>query len=210
MIQADVAEDLFREARMFDSDSRLERAGFEVIKWKPGNVMVARHSRAPDLIFKKYANDTPLDDQLENYRERILGADALRQFIARHHLKHIVVPNKQLYELPTSFAVRREPSYVLLCEYINLLKKKESYTRYEDIAEDVLRELCMVVCKFRGLDSGAHNLPFATSGHIAFIDTENWRREREREKLEYIKKHLSERSIKLAKRWIREFDDSDL
>ena len=201
--------DLFHEPRLFDSEDRLERAGFEVIKgWKPGNIIVFSHPSEPEIIFKKYANDTPPDDQLDNYNERLRGAEALSKLIAARQLKHILVPHKHLHDLPASFAFKKKnPSYVLICERMSLLPKKKNKARYQDdFDEDVLRELCMVVSKFRGLDSGSYNMPFTPSGQIAFIDTENWRGHQDRKKFEKVEKLLSKRSLKLARSFFNELD----
>lgn len=199
--------DLFHESRMFESEDRLERAGFEVIKgWKPGNVIVFNHPRAPDVIFKKYANATSPSAQLDNYSERLRGAEALRHFIIKHQLKHILVPQKYLHELPADFSFKKKsPSQVLICERIGILPKKQNKARYaEDFDEDVLRELCMVVSKFRGLDSGSYNMPFTPLGQIAFIDTENWRGHQDRSKFEKVEKLMSRRTLKLAARFFDE------
>jgi hypothetical protein len=194
---------------MFDSEDRLERAGFEVLKgWKPGNIIVFTHPNASDVIFKKYANDKSPDDQLDNYRERLRGAEALGNFIAARQLKHILVPQKHLHELPASFSFKKKsPSYVLICERMSILPKKQNKALYQDaIDADVLRDLCAVVSKFRGLDSGSYNMPFTTSGQIAFIDTENWSGHQDRKKFEKIEKLLSKRSLKLAKSFFDELD----
>lgn len=199
---------LFHEPRLFDSEGRLERAGFEVLKGKPGNIIVFSHPSEPGIIFKKYANGTSPDDQLDNYNERLRGAEELSKLIAARQLKHILVPHKHLHELPASFAFKKKsPSYVLICDRMSILPKEKNKALYaKDIDEEVLRELCLVVSRFRGLDSGAYNMPFTTSGQIAFIDTENWRGHQDRKKFEKVEKIMSKRSLKLAERF---FDDLD-
>ena len=161
---------LFHEPRIFDSADRLMRAGFEVLKdTRPGKIIVFARPDFPEVIFKKYANDTSPGEQLDNYRDRLRGAEALDGLIASRQLRHILVPHKHLHELPKSFALRKlrkkHPSYVLICERMHLLPRKKNKDRYQaDIDEDVLRELCLVVSRFRALDSGFHNMPFTTSG----------------------------------------------
>jgi len=201
--------DLFREPRMFDSVDRLERAGFDVIKGdkgdRAGDILVFRHRREPSVLFKKYANSVLSGDQLDNYRERIRGADALRRFIDDRRLRHVVVPDKHLHELPPRFAFKKRPSHMLVCERMDILSSEESKDRYRDyLDEDVLADLCAVVVRFRGLDSGARNMPFTTSGQIAFIDTENWRGHEDRQPFEKIGKYLSKRSLKRAKRFLKQ------
>lgn len=62
--------------------------------------------------------------------------------------------------------------------------------KYSTIDLDILKEICVVVYYFRGLDSVLHNL-LTYQNKIAFIDTE--RRERKRTKfLPHILPFLSE------------------
>jgi len=186
---------LFRDPDMFDSVGAFEDAGFSVIRRKRDTtIMVGRYKGIDDFLFKKYnAHAKSLEDQLENYSTRVAGAQALRAFIEQHQLRHITVPRKWRYELPPEFgkAHRKyvESSYVLIVERLDVLSETKNEKAYRDIDKDVLKDLCTVLFRFRGLDSTAKNMPFTKDGQIAFIDTEGWDGSRE-ERLRYVGKLL--------------------
>ena len=139
--------------------------------------MVGKHKCAKGYLFKKYSDEVPLDVQYANYVKRIEGARRLRALIAERHLRHIAVPQKWLYELPREFSSGKTsyvPSYVLVVERLKILSNDKSRHEYKHIDEDVLRDLCVVLHTFRGLDFAIKNMPFTKGGQIAFIDTEHW------------------------------------
>ena len=163
---------IFRNPRMFDSRKTFSAAGFEVKQAASHNIMVATHPTENRYLFKKYCSDVPLDEQEDNYRDRLWGSRKIQQIINRHRLKHLVVPHKFLYELPDRFS-RRRRTYVLVAERLPVLSADESTKRYRTIRPEVLDDLCRVLFHFRGFDAAIHNLPFTTEGQIAFIDTES-------------------------------------
>ena len=164
---------IFRHPRMFDSRKTFSAAGFEVRQAASHNIMVATHPTENCYLFKKYCSDVPLDEQEENYRDRLWGSRKIQQLIDRHRLKHLVVPHKFLYELPDRFSRHRRDAYVLFAERLSVLNADESTKRYRTIHPEVLDDLCRVLFHFRGFDAAIHNLPFTTDGRIAFIDTES-------------------------------------
>jgi len=164
---------IFRDPRMFDSRRAFSAAGFDVRQAASHNIMVATHPSEPRYLFKKYCNDVPLGEQEENYRDRLWGARKIQQLINKYKLKHLVVPHKWIYELPERFSRRRHDGYVLMAERLNVLSADESTRHYRNIHPAVLDDLCRVLYHFRGFDAAIHNLPFTTSGQIAFIDTES-------------------------------------
>jgi len=166
---------LFHDPRMFRSKSAFIAAGFDVNQPASHNIMVGRHPTIDRYLFKKYSDDFPQRNQLDNYEARVRGADKIRAVINRRHLRHIAVPHKWLYELPRSFSERRR-SYVLVVDRMDLLSVTETTKKYQTIDPAVLDDLCRVLFEFRGFDAAIHNLRFTTSGQIAFIDTESWDR----------------------------------
>jgi hypothetical protein len=187
---------LFVDPRMFDSRAAWSAAGFSIVA--PGKVtecMAASHPSAPGYLFKKYANDVPRKKQNENYEARIEGAAKLARFIEKKGLRHIVVPQKSLRELPRTFD---KSSRLLVVERLDVLGPDESVLRYRDIADPVLRELLAVIAKFKGLDSNAKNIPFLRDGRIAFVDLENWER-RKKHHLKNIGSYLPEEKLQFAR-----------
>ena len=169
-------ESLFRDPHMFHTKSSFIAAGFDVRQAARHNIMVGSHPSVGQYFFKKYNHAVPLDEQEENYETRLRGADKIRAVVNRHQLRHIIVPHKWLYELPRKFSERRQSSYVLVVDRIDLLSVDETAKRYRDINPAVLDDLCRVLFHFRGFDAAIHNLRFTTAGQIAFIDTESWDR----------------------------------
>jgi len=164
---------IFRDPRMFDSRKAFSAAGFDVRQAASHNIMVATHPSESRYLFKKYCRDVSLDKQEDNYRDRLWGARKIQQIIDKYRLQHLVVPHKWLYELPDRFSRRRDSAYVLMAEKIDVLSVDESTRRYRSIRPEVLDDLCRVLYHFRGFDAAIHNLPFTTTGKIAFIDTES-------------------------------------
>jgi hypothetical protein len=200
-------EKLFVDHNMFASRDNWRSAGFKVNERSDdGKVMVASHEAAKGYLFKKYSDKVSLKEQLDNYERRIEGARRLKALIADERLQHIVVPQKWLYALPRKFS-----SHVLIVEQLKLLDNDESKSKYRHIDKDVLRELCLVFFKFRGLDSIVANVPFTEDRKIAFIDTEHWNRRRDKwdiSKKPYLRHiHLSDDRRKFAKKVFEELAD---
>ncbi|MFI0434182.1 MAG: hypothetical protein ACH350_00455 [Parachlamydiaceae bacterium] len=177
---------LFKHPDMFESPEHLRENGFQVIERLDRRLMVASHPKLKNYLIKKFQNEVPCKRQLRNYLSRINGARRLRQFIASHQLKHIVTPKKWLYRLSDLFPdpKKGKRTYVLIVEKIEMCTEEQDLNeeiarRYYHIDFDVLKELCLVVYHFRGLDSALRNMPFTRQNKIAFIDTECWNCERE-------------------------------
>lgn len=124
----------------------------------------------------------------------------MRSFIARRRLHRISVPHKWLYELPKNFSVKKEASYVLIVERLSVLDLFASECAYGSVDIELLRELCIVLHEFYGLDFSMTNAPFTDDGRIAFIDTESWSRHKKRNHLGVIAKYVSPGTCDLAKK----------
>jgi hypothetical protein len=204
---------LFRDPDMFDTSESWAEEGFQILRASDNKITVASHKSVPGYLFKKYVTSgkrEALDDQLENYEKRIEGARGLRKLIADKNLRHVVVPNKWIRELPREFGTRNHASHIMVVEQIDLLDGDESEREYGRIREDVLRDLCTALYAFRGLDSTAKNVPFTTDGRVAFIDTEHWNRHSDARKhrrfLKYLGEHLSSDRRKLAQKLWNSFE----
>jgi hypothetical protein len=220
---------LFVDPAMFDSPDAFRAAGFDASNRSRDLIMVGSHKEAEGYLFKKYRNRISLKDQRDNYARRIEGVQKLSAFIAERHFRHIAAPQKWLYKLPSEFSredsstsrwthsgqqaawshgysSHKRSSYVLVVERLTILDEEASMREYQHIDEDVLRELCMTLVKFRGLDSTARNMAFTENGRIAFVDTENWNR-RKKSWLRYIGPLLPRRRRKLAEEIFDKFGD---
>jgi hypothetical protein len=203
---------LFRDRDMFTSADAWRSAGFQMIRAGSHDLklIVTSHKKARGYLFKKYSDLVPLDEQLARYKKRLEGAENLRTFIKQQNFRHLVVPQKWLYELPTRFT-RRMPSYVVIVEELpifddRLSAHRKSEDRHRHVDTDVLRELCCVFFGFKDLDFTANNAPFTKNGQIAFIDTgyvdryESVQQEKRKQTyMKYAEKYLSGRRLAFAK-----------
>jgi hypothetical protein len=203
---------LFTDKDMFDSRKAFRKAGFDVIdREHKDKIMVATHGAAPGYMFKKYSNDTSPKDQLEKYEQRVEGARKVRALIEERRLEHIVVPQKAVIELPREFSSRKSSPHVVIAERLSLSSHSDTKRTYSHIDENVLRDLCVVLHVFPGLDSVVANMPFTKDGKIAFIDTEHWGRRRDRWKesdrphLRHV--HLSDDRMKFAKKVFKKLEE---
>jgi hypothetical protein len=182
---------LFHETHMFDSTRSWREAGFSVEgRGTESSIMVASHPSAPGYLFKRYSKKVSLKKQLRNYRRRVEGAEKLRAFVASRGLNRIAVPGKYMHDLGHKFSRRGVHAFVLVVERLPLLDSAASKQMYRALDDEGLRQLCVVLVAFRGLDSGVRNVPFTDQGQMAFIDTERWK-EKKKITLKRIREYLS-------------------
>lgn len=202
---------LFVDPKMFASRDRWRRAGFHVFdRLSDDKIMVAHHDAAPGYLFKKYVDAVDEAKQIDNYERRIDGANRVRAYVDDRRLHRIVVPHKWLYRLSDDFGSKKRPAHVLVVDRVKLLDDSTSKHAYASIDAELLRQLCAVLMKFRGLDSAVMNVPFTDDGRLAFIDTEHWnRRSKSKKFLDHISAYLSKDGKKLAKKIHGDDDDND-
>jgi hypothetical protein len=165
---------VFRDSKMFKSSEYFRRAGFD-IKRGHKHLMVAAHPYIPGYLFKKFPDYTyPQLTQLENFVRRVEGAKIVRNLIKKHKFKHLIVPQKWIYKLPSSFSrVERARSYILIVENMDICSEAEVAAKYYNMDKEMLKELCTLLHALGGCDAYPRNQPFTRSGKIAFIDTEH-------------------------------------
>lgn len=191
-------KDIFVYSNMFQSIKHFRKAGFQVRespnhfkdvgfkgndknrKGKPRlwRIMVAAHPSCPGYLFKKFTDKISQEAQLRNYIKRIKGAEKIRNYINKHHFKHIVVPHKWLYKLPKSFHRLKPNSYILVVERMDIYDDWEdpngqARKLYYNMDKETLTEFCTLLHAIGGCDAFPRNQPFTRSGKIAFIDTEH-------------------------------------
>lgn len=173
---------IFVHHSMYDSVIYLKKAGFKLLGINQPNrtmmkVLVAEHPQAPNYLFKKFFNIIPKRMQLKNYIKRIRGSEKIRATIQKYGFKHLVVPHKWLYELPKSFSKRKNKTYLLVVEKLDIHDdwdnpKGKARKLYYNMDKEVLHELCTLLHALGGCDAFPRNQPFTRAGKIAFIDTE--------------------------------------
>lgn len=193
--------DLFNDPRMFKTKKTFKKTNFHLLSKGMRKIMVASHPKLKGYLVKKFSDFTSPDDQLINYLKRISGARALREFIKDNKLKHVVVPQKWLYPLPSQFSDPKtgNSTYILIVEDMDICSGNSSYhgetaKKYAEIDNKILREICTIVYYFRGLDSAPCNMPFTHENKVAFIDTECWDEWDRQGFLSRIKRYLNAES----------------
>lgn len=167
---------LLQDPHMFDSPRQFKDAGFSV-KEGHRHLMVGFHPLLPKYAIKKFTDAMSSPKQIENYVKRIEGAEVLRMYIQEHNFKHLVVPRKWIYQLPSHFS-KKHATYVLIVENMNIYDDwdnphGEARSLYYHMDRETLTELCTILYDVGGCDAFPWNQPFTHSGKIAFIDTEH-------------------------------------
>jgi len=189
---------LFHRWPKFESPRDWRRAGFEILRDKEDKILVISHKSAASYLFKKYgsADYRSPKEQLEKYQSRVTGATLLRSHIVNNGLRHVMVPQKWLCELPTESGSKDKSPHIVVVERHRILDANESEARYRRIDAEATRELCTILFAFRRLDFTARNAPFTRDGNISFIDTE------------YVQ--LSHKKLKSRKNYYQRYVDSML
>lgn len=168
---------LFIDKRMFRSAKAFQYAGFNVTLGHR-ELLVGAHPSIPRYLCKKFSDSISQSFQLKNYIKRIQGARVIDQYIKKHQFKHIVVPQKWIYALPSQFIDDRlRKTYVLIVEKMDIYdwENPDGMARqlYYNMDKEVLFELCMILHDLGGCDGYPRNQPFTRTGQIAFVDTEH-------------------------------------
>lgn len=168
---------------MFNDTQSLEQSGF-AMEWNlpavnTQTILVASHPAIKGYLIKKYRGSPESSNTLQRYLTRIHGAEKIAKYIEKQGCKHLVVPKKWLYRLPSSFnnPINGLEDYLLIVEKIDICEGGwwggETLEKYREINLGVLRELCFALHDLKGCDAWPQNQPFTRTGKIAFIDTEH-------------------------------------
>lgn len=172
---------LFSQIRATQSAESFEEAGFgKPFIRQPTNIMIGKHVQFKGYVFKVYLDTQPHLNEWVNWVQRIEGAKAIQACIDRHGFHHFCVPKKWIYPLPADPSPPNDPSinrknFILIVENVNHLPKKQLLKAFKKkITPQILLDLA-VILKEEGLIDSTHpdNIPFTTSGRLAFIDTEH-------------------------------------
>src|SRR5207302_1572800 len=153
---------LFNDQKIFDDRLFMKDAGFTFFGHYARKLMVCTHPLLKDYVIKKYINFIPMSKQLEGYLKRLKGRKKVASYLKDQNFTNIVVPKKYLFELPENFSdpITLEKSYLLIAEKYDLCSIEETQEGYHRISRKALKELCLLLLKFRGLDSSLENLAF--------------------------------------------------
>lgn len=174
---------IFSASRIILSLESLEEAGFikpKVRKWT--HLIVTKHPKLPGYVVKTYLDAQRYHKETPEYIywiQRVQGAQAIQELINKHHLEiHFKVPKKWIYALPDKPLCPDgylSKNFILIEEDMGILNRKKNKAAWSSdlVNEQTLKDLHLIL-ETIGLHDCAKidNIPFATDGRIAFIDTQ--------------------------------------
>ncbi len=166
--------------RVLLTQNTLRQGGFkDVIQGKYSGTIVASHRHLRGFKLKLYTDNQQGKIDWASLKDRVTGANSIRQTIENHNLGALIkVPKKWLYPLPAYPApppnlerknfILIEEDMELIAEHKNLSKWKSSSLpkKLLDAVYIVLKENGLIDCAY------AFNMPFSKDGRVAFVDTE--------------------------------------
>lgn len=173
---------IFSKTRATLSVESFEAAGFGKVKLRqPTNIVIGRHRKLKGYLIKAFLDTQVPLCEWSNWLARIQGAQAIRACLKRHHYTHFKVPKKWIYPLPLDPAPPEhlafsQKNFILVVEEMDLLDSHKNLKAYQKkITPEILDHLYIVLTEEGLLDSVyPDNLPFTTTGEMAFIDTEHY------------------------------------
>lgn len=141
---------------------------------RPGSkgVLVFKHRGCRGYLFKLYSNKNGSIDELRVLKNRIKGAEAIRQYIKINgYQEFFKVPNKWLYQLEAS------SHFILVVEDMKILNRDKNWNKWKSdfVTEKFLTALASTLKELGLIDSMyIDNIPFCKDGKVAFIDTEHY------------------------------------
>lgn len=168
---------IFRKRTVTQSTKTVLDAGFfNANIGKYTKVIVSGHWDLPGYVVKMYLDSKLRVNEGQKFKERILGANAVRACIKAHNLERIVkTPQKWIYPIPEFADSGPAPKhFVLIAEDMLPINSKKSLDKWKNNIKKKHLDAVWTVIETVGLPDCvyAFNLPFCTDGRIAFLDTE--------------------------------------
>lgn len=163
-----------------DEDTFIE-AGFKMICKRSSDMIVAKHKLIPGYIIKIYLREDKPEQSWKWMSNRCEGAENVRNLIKRKNLKHFIVPDKWIYQLPDSFESKGQTSLLiqktnpacLVATRMNIISHDGSRRAWkEKITHSHLRELYCILSHGFASTYVHQNIPYTKEGKFACLDTE--------------------------------------
>jgi hypothetical protein len=174
---------IFNSSRATLDEHAFQLAGFQTLCSQPRTyIRVASHPLLQGYLVKAY-----LDNDLRKKRNkdswewlvcRCEGTEKITDVIKRKHIRHFVVPKKNIYPLPAHPSPPVDANHtrhlaILLVTNMNITSLEDSiHAWYHYITKEHLDELYMIISRAKGSSYRPDNIPYSYSGKFAFIDTE--------------------------------------
>lgn len=175
-----VLDQIFHSPEVTLDGVHLAKAGFtHITPGKYSKTIVTRHPKLRGYLIKLYTDDQFEIEDWSHWKNRVVGANLIREAIAAHGYENIMaVPHKWIYPLPSQFfppqgTTRKQ--FVLIVEDMHILSSKESRKKWKSnkLPHNTLDAVYIMLTELGLWDSVyAFNMPFTKEGKIAFIDTE--------------------------------------
>lgn len=172
---------VFTQFRVTLTADTLRLADFKgVRKGKPFHATVVKHPKLKGYVLKLFTDDDPMNEEWNDWKRRIIGAQAIEAAIDRLGYQDLFkVPKKWIYPLP----VDPEPLpgfnrkfFVLVAEDMKILPREKNFFWWKSVAMTQER-VCAIYTMLQevGLIDSVYidNLPFAKDRKMAFVDTQH-------------------------------------
>jgi len=174
-----ILEKIFSNPNVLKNEDTLEKAGFpKVSAQKLSLVRVLPHPLVKGYLFKLYLESEthhkyPYSNQ-EWLIQRCIGAEKIRKLIKAHKIRFLNVPDKWLFEIPSSEShPERKRLFVLVAKRMNILNKQGSELAWKTkISKKHLDELYYLMKNGCGSTMLSVNIPYTKEGKFSLIDTE--------------------------------------
>ncbi len=177
-------DEIFQTSEPLLSPDHLKKAGFKNTKPGQGTGMsAATHPKIKGYRIKTYFH-TDAIHETPAWLRRIAGANAVAHSIEKHGYQDLMlVPRKWIYQVPATPAIEKDHSlipkhYILVVEDIKLVEAGGNIYLYKThLNKEMIKALYTVIKENLLIDSVyPDNVPFASDGRLAFIDTEHFNR----------------------------------
>lgn len=178
---------IFHKKSVTRSSNAVLKAGFfNANPGKYSHVVVSGHFDLKGYVLKMYLDSYEVNEGLK-FRERVLGAIAVKQCVDEYHLQEsIKVPNKWIYPIPNFSDSGLYPkNFVLIAEDVQPYNTQKTLKFWKQKITKTQLNAVYRVLKVVGLPDCAYafNIPICRDGKLAFLDTEycglwpvHWRR----------------------------------
>lgn len=174
-------DNIFSKKRLLLSKKALQHAGFDVLKHRQRDIVIAWHPSIKGYLIKAYLDNKKIDEW-KWWKNRIDGVRQVQACIDRYNFNSIMkTPKKWIYPLPSEpsppdFPGVRRKNFILVVEDMYTLTKKENKNAYKHtMTASTLDALYIVLTENLLVDSiFPPNIPFCRDGKIAFLDTEHF------------------------------------
>ncbi|MCE5317675.1 MAG: hypothetical protein LLG04_10025 [Parachlamydia sp.] len=153
-------------------------------KWR-----LASHPLVPGYLFKVYLDSEGLDKNVgwKKLADRCAGAANIRKLIKDKGIRHFVVPDKFLIELPVDPTANQQPVMLMVTD-MKLAPRPACQSAWRNVTKGQLNELYEIIANGFSSTYLVSNICLTRDGKFACIDTELPQRS---PKLDKVKRYFS-------------------